>query len=56
MKIKITTDRRPFVNGKAQAQGALVDTDDATGEVLVKRGWAEGSRGRKKKVDTDADE
>lgn len=50
MKIKITTDRQPWVNGKAQAKGALVDTDDETASTLVGRGWAEASRGRKKKV------
>jgi len=29
-KIKITTDRRPWVDGKPQANGATLDVDDAT--------------------------
>lgn len=56
MKIKITTDRQPWVNGKAQARGALVDTDEEVASTLVGWGWAEASRGRKKKVSHDAHE
>jgi hypothetical protein len=56
MKIKITTDRHPWVNGSPQAKGALVDTDDATAATLIGWDWAEASRGRKKKVSPDANE
>jgi len=56
MKIKITTERHPWVNGNPQSKGALVDTDDATASTLVGWGWAEASRGRKKKVLPDANE
>jgi len=51
-KIKITTDRRPWVNGKPQASGAVMDVDDATADAMVLKGFAEKVRGApKKKVD-----
>lgn len=56
MKIKITTTRKPWLAGKPQPVGALVDVDDDTAAIMIDRGWAEGSRGRKKKDAGDADE
>lgn len=48
-KIKITTDRRPWVDGKPQANGAMLDVDDATADVLVANGFAEKLRVAPKK-------
>lgn len=51
MKIKITTGRGPWVDGKPQADGAVLDTDDNTAKLLIERGWAEAQRGRPKKAE-----
>lgn len=40
MKVKITTDCRPFVNGAGQPNGATVEADDATAKALIKNGHA----------------
>lgn len=48
-KIKITTDRRPWVDGKPQANGATLDVDDATADMMVANGFAEKVRGAPKK-------
>lgn len=53
-KIKITTDRRPWVDGKPQVNGATLDVDDATADTMVANGFAEKVRGApKKKADLD---
>jgi hypothetical protein len=53
-KIKITTDRRPWVGGKPQANGATLDVDEATADTLAANGFAEKVRGApKKKVGFD---
>ena len=53
-KIKITTDRRPWVVGKPQDNGATLDVDEATADTLVANGFAEKVRGApKKKVGFD---
>lgn len=54
-KIKITTDRRPFVNGKPQAAGATLDVDADTADMMIERGFAEKVRGAPKKMVTDDD-
>jgi hypothetical protein len=48
-KIKITTDRRPWVDGKPQSSGAVMDVDDATADAMVAKGFAEKVRGAPKK-------
>lgn len=53
-KIKITTDRRPWVDGKPQVNGAILDVDDATADAMVANGFAEKLRSApKKKVKRD---
>jgi len=53
-KIKITTDRCPWVSGKPQPIGTTLDVDDATAEAMVSNGFAEKQRGApKKKADPD---
>jgi len=37
-KIEITTDRRPWVDGKPQTNGAMLDVDDATADAMVANG------------------
>jgi len=48
-KIKITTDRRPWIDGTPQANGAMLDVEDATADTLVANGFAEKVRGAPKK-------
>ena len=53
-KIKITTERRPWVHGKPQVNGATLDVDEATAYTLAANGFAEKVRGApKKKVGFD---
>ena len=40
MKVKITTDRRPFVNGEAANQGDEIEVDAKEGAVLLQAGFA----------------
>ena len=40
MKIKITTDRMPWANGKPQHEGAELDVADAEADALIERGFA----------------
>ena len=40
MKIKITTDRRPFVNGSAANKGDEVTVDTNEGALLLQAGFA----------------
>ena len=40
MKVKITTDRRPFVNGEAANQGDEIEVDAEEGAVLLQAGFA----------------
>lgn len=41
MKIKITTDRLPWVNDKPQPMGEVVEADAATAKTLIDLGYAE---------------
>lgn len=41
MKIKITTDRQPWVNNEPQPLGAELDVSQEQAESLVKQGFAE---------------
>jgi hypothetical protein len=40
MKVKITTDRRPFVNGVATNQGEEIEVDAEEGAILLQAGFA----------------
>jgi len=40
MKIKITTDRRPFVNGAATNEGEEIEVDAEEGAILLQAGFA----------------
>lgn len=40
MKIKITTDRQPWVNGVPHDRDAEVDVSDADAEILIAAGFA----------------
>lgn len=40
MKVKITTDRRPFVNGVATNKGEEVEVDAEEGAILLQAGFA----------------
>ena len=54
-KIKITTDRRPWVDGKPQVAGTTLDVDADTADMMVDRGFAEKVRGAPKKVVAEDD-
>lgn len=41
MKIKITTDRMPWVNGEPQPLGAEIDAPDESAKSLIEAGFAE---------------
>ena len=48
MKIKITTDKRPWANGQPCAMGEVVDADDTTAKAIIANGHAEAvKKGRK---------
>ena len=40
MKIKITSDRNPWVNGSPCDKGVEIDVDDAEGKILLEAGMA----------------
>ena len=40
MKIEITTDRQPWVDGSPRNRGDIVETSDASGAGLVSSGFA----------------
>ena len=40
MKVKITTDKRPFVNGVATNQGEEIEVDAEEGAILLQAGFA----------------
>ena len=40
MKVKITTDRRPFVNGVATNKGEEIEVDSEEGAILLQAGFA----------------
>ena len=40
MKVKITTDRRPFVNGAATNKGEEIEVDAKEGAILLQAGFA----------------
>jgi len=41
MKIKITSDREPWVNNAPQALGAVVECSDADGQIMIDAGLAD---------------
>lgn len=41
MKIRITTDRAPWVDGRPQQMNAEIDVSDADGKTLLDLGFAE---------------
>lgn len=61
MKIKITTDRRPFINEEQLEQGAEVDVSDEEAKVFIENGFAvkvtdKPKRARNKKGQLMADD
>jgi hypothetical protein len=48
MKIKITTDNRPWVDDLPRAMGEVVDTDDATAKIMIGNGHAEAVKKARK--------
>jgi len=54
-KIKITTDRKPWVNGKPQASGQIVDVTSDVADMMVDKGFAEKMRAAPKKTVFDDD-
>lgn len=50
MKIKITTDRMPWVNGAPQVAGAEVEAEEADAAALIAAGFAEAVEAPKKKA------
>lgn len=40
MKVKITTDRKPFVNGAAANEGDEIEVDAKEGAILLQAGFA----------------
>ena len=40
MKVKITTDRKPFVNGAAANKGEEIEVDAKEGTILLQAGFA----------------
>jgi len=54
-KIKITTDRKPWVNGRPQPKGETLDVDADTADMMVELGFAEKVRGAPKKAVLDDD-
>lgn len=53
MKIKITTDRMPWLNGQPQPIGAEIDVSDADAEGMIKMGFAEAVKAAKPKKVAD---
>ena len=49
MKIKITTDRGPWLDNAPQPNGAVIDADAHIANALIERGWAEKADERQKK-------
>ena len=61
MKIVISTDRQPFVNGKKTEKGEIHEVSDAEGRVMVANGMAirgdsEPKRARNDKGQLQADD
>jgi len=54
-KIKITTDRKPWINGKPQASGQIVDVTSDVADMMVDKGFAEKMRAAPKKTVLDDD-
>ena len=50
MKIKITTDRNPFVNGSKAANGTEHEVSAADAKILMKNGFAEEVKATPKKA------
>lgn len=51
MKIKITTDQRPWADDLPRAMGEVVDTDDATAKAIIENGHAEAVKKARKNDD-----
>ena len=49
MKIKITTDRRPFVDGKRAEQGDVVEVSAAEAKAMIANGFAQEQKAPKKR-------
>ena len=54
MKIEITTDRGPWIDGKPAPQGWVGEVDQATADILIKRGWAVAQKPKRKAREYDA--
>lgn len=46
MKIKITSNRQPWVNDKPQPEGAEIDVTDADAKALIEAGLAEAAEAK----------
>jgi hypothetical protein len=56
VKIKILTDRMPWIGGEARKAGEIVDAPEDGAEWLLEQGWAREVREEKpKKVARDAE-
>lgn len=47
MKVKITTDRQPFVDGKKTMNGDVVDVSAEDAKVLIANGFGEEVKAKK---------
>lgn len=57
MKVKITTDRQPFVDGKKAMNGDVVDVSAEDAKVLIANGFGEEVKAKKAaKKEAPADE
>ena len=54
MKIKITSDRQPWVNNKPHDMGAEVETSDADGQLMIAAGFAVAIDEPRRKARTEA--
>lgn len=50
MKIKITTDRRPFVDGKRAEQGDVVEVSAAEAKAMIANGFAQEQKAAPKRA------
>ena len=53
VKIKITTDKKVWVNGRPQTKGSTAEVDPALADLLIDRGFAEKVRGAPRKKGSD---
>ena len=55
VEVKITTDRRPFFNGRATGMGETIEVTQDEADLIVDNGWGEiGTAPKKKKRARDA--